>query len=283
MKELWEIFKKFIAWIIGLFGILFGIFILFTGVFILSKIFAGLLIIIGLYIIPLINKYVKIGLRPIYISILFSGCLIGIPISETREKHNENIETEIYVITANNLNVRAGESTDDSVIFKLVKGDKINVIAKDDEWTKIELDNGQIGFVSSKFISANNIRDKSENNDKKGKYNWLTYFMIGGVIVVLLFSKDDNAKSKKSISENNKISSIQFKNYQCIKCGRLVQNTKKPSAFDCSEGGHHSWFDLGEVGDTNYECVRCRLLLKSKKTPSVFDCTEGGRHNWSKL
>ncbi|MCQ2307416.1 MAG: hypothetical protein MJ000_07625 [Bacteroidales bacterium] len=74
-----------------------------------------------------------------------------------------------------------------------------------------------------------------------------------------------------------------MKNYQCKKCGTLIQSEKTPSSFNCPKGGMHQWQDLGEVGTDTYQCKKCGLIVNSKKTPSSFGCTSGGMHQWNKL
>lgn len=74
-----------------------------------------------------------------------------------------------------------------------------------------------------------------------------------------------------------------MKNYQCTKCGLLIQSEKTPSPFNCRAGGMHHWQDLGEVGPDTYQCKKCGLVVQSKKTPSPFNCAAGGMHQWSKI
>ncbi len=74
-----------------------------------------------------------------------------------------------------------------------------------------------------------------------------------------------------------------MKNYQCTKCSTAIKNASSPSVFNCPNGGHHQWTDLGEVGATNYQCKKCSLLVQSQATPKVFNCPSGGHHSWTKL
>lgn len=74
-----------------------------------------------------------------------------------------------------------------------------------------------------------------------------------------------------------------MKNYSCKKCKTHLTSNSRPAVFNCPGGGHHSWTDLGEVGNDNYQCGKCGLLVKSKNRPSAFDCVSGGHHQWTKL
>lgn len=73
------------------------------------------------------------------------------------------------------------------------------------------------------------------------------------------------------------------KNYQCKRCGTLIQNERAPTTLNCPSGGFHQWTDLGETGLVNYQCSRCAVLVKAKKQPMTLNCPEGGFHKWSKL
>jgi DNA-directed RNA polymerase subunit RPC12/RpoP len=72
-------------------------------------------------------------------------------------------------------------------------------------------------------------------------------------------------------------------NYQCKKCGILLQSDKQPSGGNCPSGGPHSWTNLGKTGQTNYQCKKCGILLQSDKQPSGGYCRSGGPHSWTKL
>ena len=79
------------------------------------------------------------------------------------------------------------------------------------------------------------------------------------------------------------LGAVGFENYQCSKCGTHVENQKSPSVLGCPSGGSHQWYDLGKMGSNNYLCNKCGLWLKSEKYPSVLGCPSGGTHQWHKL
>jgi DNA-directed RNA polymerase subunit RPC12/RpoP len=72
-------------------------------------------------------------------------------------------------------------------------------------------------------------------------------------------------------------------NYQCSKCGTLVQSSKNPSAHGCPKGSMHQWTRIGSVGDTNYQCKKCSTLVRMDKAPSAHGCPSGSMHQWTKL
>jgi predicted nucleic acid-binding Zn-ribbon protein len=74
-----------------------------------------------------------------------------------------------------------------------------------------------------------------------------------------------------------------MKNYQCKKCGTVIQSNSSPSSSGCPSGGLHSWTNLGDTGDKNYQCKKCGTLLHSNNTPSSSGCPSDGLHSWTKL
>jgi len=202
MQQFWKIIKLIFSWIIGIITIIFGLITIFDMPFWLSKIFAGLLIITGLYIIPPINKKLNFNVKTIYVSIFLLICFFGIPISDIfrPDKIVQTVKennTEEYFITANVLNVRVGQGKEYDVIMKLNKDDKINVISNEGEWTKISLDSSKIGYVSSEFIS-------NKPKDEQGKNSWLGYLAIGGIIIIGMFFKGKNSANSNSTPTVNK-------------------------------------------------------------------------------
>jgi len=72
-------------------------------------------------------------------------------------------------------------------------------------------------------------------------------------------------------------------NFQCKKCGTLIQSEKIPLSFNCPSGGSHQWTNLGKVGNYNFQCKKCGTLIQSEKIPLSFNCPSGDSHQWTKL
>jgi phage FluMu protein Com len=72
-------------------------------------------------------------------------------------------------------------------------------------------------------------------------------------------------------------------NYQCRKCGKVLQSERSPSFGTCQDGSSHRWDDLGKVGNTNYQCRKCGKVLQSEKLPSFGTCQDGSSHRWDDL
>lgn len=105
-------------------------------------------------------------------------------------------------------------------------------------------------------------------------------FTIWGAQACFVFGVSNN----KEINESDNISAFShLKNFQCKKCETLLRSKCIPSVFNCPSGGHHTWTDLGEVGENAYQCKKCSTLVRSKSTPSSFNCPSDGMHDWHKL
>jgi predicted Zn-ribbon and HTH transcriptional regulator len=74
-----------------------------------------------------------------------------------------------------------------------------------------------------------------------------------------------------------------MKNYQCKKCGTVVQGNSIPSSSGCPEASSHSWTNLGDVGDKNYQCKKCGTVVQGNSIPSSSGCPKASSHSWTKL
>ena len=60
-------------------------------------------------------------------------------------------------VTASALNVRAEATTEGEVIAQVKKGASLDVLAEDDNWTKVKLAGGEVGWVASRFVTGGNV------------------------------------------------------------------------------------------------------------------------------
>jgi len=56
-------------------------------------------------------------------------------------------------VTATTLNIRAGARTDRAVVATVTKGTKVTVLDKLNDWYKVKLSNGTVGWASSAYVS----------------------------------------------------------------------------------------------------------------------------------
>jgi DNA-directed RNA polymerase subunit RPC12/RpoP len=52
---------------------------------------------------------------------------------------------------------------------------------------------------------------------------------------------------------------------------------------ECPEGFDHEWINLGEVGPNEYQCQRCGIIVQTKSAPSSSGCQRSSFHLWTKL
>ncbi len=75
-------------------------------------------------------------------------------------------------ITTNTLNVRSGASTSHSVVAKVYKNDKVELLSSSNGWYKIKLSNGQIGWASSDYISKTSSGSDGSGSIEKPSNNY---------------------------------------------------------------------------------------------------------------
>lgn len=207
MEQIWKILKKIGSWIIGVCSIIFALLSFSETTFWVSHILVIFLVIIGLYIIPPINKYVSLGLSPIIITVILIFSILGIPISEDQHSKNDN-EGGFYV-TAKFLNVRENQGTDNKILFKLKKGDNVKVLSQKENWAKVQTKDGNTGYVSCDFLS-----DESPDDWDAGSWIILiiVLFAFFKVTVDLLPINSRTNKSVEISSINNNIDTKRTKN-----------------------------------------------------------------------
>jgi len=71
--------------------------------------------------------------------------------------------------------------------------------------------------------------------------------------------------------------------YFCKNCGVSLKMSTSPDYHNCPNGGHHSWTDLGEVGNINYQCKHCGTLVQTNSEPFYQGCSQNNHHSWQKL
>jgi len=84
-------------------------------------------------------------------------------------KHIEILRNEtIGLITANVLNVRDKPNTESSILGKVHKNDRVNILKKYNKWHKIDYE-GKAAFVYNKYVK--DLNDDSTNNNSGGGEN----------------------------------------------------------------------------------------------------------------
>ncbi len=66
---------------------------------------------------------------------------------------DDSLAGKTGTVTASALNVRSGPSTSNGVIGTTYRGNTVQIITSSNGWHKVKLSNGQVGWVSGKYIS----------------------------------------------------------------------------------------------------------------------------------
>ncbi len=265
--------KKVGTWLLAIATIIIALFTLIGSDYFLTKIFAWILFLVGLYIIPAINYIIGIKVKTIIILVIYIIGLLGIPISVVFDDQ-EKEDTKTCYVTANNLNVREGQGINYKVVSKLIKNDKVNIVSEDENgWTKISLTNGQEGYVSSKYIS-------DEKEDDNSTIIWIIVLFVGGFFIYsFFFGSGGSEGSLKTIKQQT------LNWYYCSGCRTVVKQKNKPrGSNNCVNRKFHDWYDMGKVGDKNYMCSNCSITIQTKDTPRNYNnCINRQFHEWKRL
>lgn len=71
--------------------------------------------------------------------------------------------------------------------------------------------------------------------------------------------------------------------YSFKSCATTIKKDSSPSMVGCSKSSFHTWYNLGEVGDTNYSCKNCGKTIQTNGVPSMAGCSKSSFHSWYKL
>jgi cell wall-associated NlpC family hydrolase len=71
-------------------------------------------------------------------------------------------------VTAETLNVRSKAVLSSSLVDKLKRGEKVNILQKSNGWLKIKSSDGKTGWVSSKYISTKSVNSSKSKTSRGG-------------------------------------------------------------------------------------------------------------------
>ena len=131
------------------------------------------------------------------------------------------------------LNIRAGAGTKYEVVDKISQGQKVTVLSDQGKWSEIELENGQKGFVSTKFLSdTQNL--SSQTSDKKN--SWISYFIVIGLVLYGLYKVKkffsglfSGSSSSSTRSSSNSVNSSKSQTPKQEKKSSLISDTRVKS------------------------------------------------------
>ena len=213
--------------------------------------------------------------------------------------YTEILAQEYYYITSDGLNVRSLPNRDADILKEIQHGDSINVTEfKESGWSKVKLENGDIGFVASKFLTKDSnarIESKKDNSNSMSEIP-LLYRIIAFIIACFLIIKSvfggknktsqttekPRVETQKDIPSAQKIDIAKLEKwYFCKNCESLINQNRRPNNFGCSKANTHDWNELGEFGNKNYICKNCSIKVKTERRPNNFGCSKANTHDWN--
>lgn len=179
------------------------------------------------------------------------------------------------------LNVRSGAGKNFDVVEKVPKGEKLNILSENGNWSEVQLENGNKGYVNSKFLSDT----QNSKTSKKTDSNWPILLIAGIAFLSWLFG-GSKSKTSSNNSTQRKPKPVRIKPnhwYHCKNCNEKIQASKMPTSANCSNSTFHRWTDLGAVGDDAYNCKNCGTTIYTDKMPTSANCSRQTFHRWTKL
>jgi uncharacterized protein YgiM (DUF1202 family) len=190
-------------------------------------------------------------------------------------------------VNTETLNIREGAGKEYNVIGQVNKNDKVNTLSQSESWTQIETETGLAGFVATKYLSSTADETKiSDNIDSSWSSVLVVLGIIGyGLYKIKNFfsSLFDGGSSQRVLSKEQILK--WFHCGLCgtlIKQSKTPINTNR----SCLNKDYHKWEDLGKVGDLNYQCIRCGTVVQTAITPTNntnWSCLGNDYHKWTKL
>ncbi len=156
------------------------------------------------------------------------------------QKENAQVASiDTRTITGNAVNFRKGPSTSHSSIGKFYKGDKVEFIAKEGDWTKVRA-NGKEGYVFGKYVSEKEGSSSDSSSDKVVGQKIVTgngvNFRKGPSTSYSSIGKLNKGTTVDFISESNGWSKIKYNGTVGYMSSQYLsdKNTTQPSTPDSS-------------------------------------------------
>lgn len=171
-------------------------------------------------------------------------------------------------ITSGSLNVRSGDGTNHSVIGSLSKGSSVLVLSVADSWSKILFNGSQIGFVSSKYLTADEAYSSvklSVPSYKQTDSRWASV-KIGS--------------SGKTISQIG-CATTAIAMLESYRSGKTIYPDAMSKKLTYSSSGNVYWpTDYSIITSSNGYFAKIYDLLKSNKPVLLGATTASGKQHW---
>ncbi len=92
-------------------------------------------------------SYSEIKKRLFFVSSLFAIIFLIASLSMAFSTHNDSVKNQPAIIFSENTEVKSEPNFGSEVSFKLHEGTKVQIIARDSDWVRIEIANGKDGWI----------------------------------------------------------------------------------------------------------------------------------------
>jgi uncharacterized protein YgiM (DUF1202 family) len=209
---------------------------------------------------------------------------------------------EVKYINASELNIRSGAGKNYAVVTKAGKNEKVTIISKQGNWTEIETENGEKGYVASEYLSTTITNQKDATI---GDYPVVS-IIVGCLLIFLIFrikkflenlfkfSPSKNRVTKKTCKEviskpKQKVENGKNKNIQkevikkdivlCKNCGSEYGSITSLTTNNCKNtNGKHQLYE-GTI-KSQYVCKHCGSKYNSIFQMTINNCKKSptGKH-----
>ena len=143
-------------------------------------------------------------------------------VEEKEEAPATTTETQTGYISASSVNVRASASTSANVVTTLTRNTAVTIEGQENGWTRITTSTGISGYVSSEYISAEQVQSTNRSNSERTQ----KIVDLPNTTVDVTESEDINTVVSKGEEVVNYAKTLLGKAY--------VYGGVGPNSFDCS-------------------------------------------------
>lgn len=106
---------------------------------------------------------------------------------------------KIGTVKAETLNVRAGASTSREVVAQVRLGDKVTILSVLNDWYKVKLADGKIGWVNSSYITISNESSSQSSTSSNTSSNTSKTYPVSGKVTATTLNVRAGARTDREV------------------------------------------------------------------------------------
>lgn len=107
---------------------------------------------------------------------------------------------KIGTVTASSLNVRTGAKVERDIVAKIVSGSKVTILGVLNDWYKVKLSDGKVGWASSSYIRVEDkTEDNSSQNENTGNTTQNNTYPFNGKVIAFTLNVRSGARVDREI------------------------------------------------------------------------------------